>query len=90
MRPPPVPLLLTIAGAVIYQISSKSVPRAAQPLVTIVAAYLTAIGLCCLATWKWPVGGSFSEALRQLNWAVAGVGVGAAFCLLGLVLISRD
>src|SRR4051794_19856132 len=49
------PILLTVTGAVIYQISSKSVPRAVHPLVAIIAAYFTAILLCVLATWKWPV-----------------------------------
>jgi drug/metabolite transporter (DMT)-like permease len=90
MRQPLAPLLLTIVGAVVYQISSKSVPRAAHPLVAIVAAYLVAIAVCLLATWKWPVVGPFSDALRQLNWSVAGVGVGAALIEVGFLLAFRS
>jgi drug/metabolite transporter (DMT)-like permease len=90
MRAPLIPLLLTVTGAVIYQISSKSVPRAAHPLVAIIAAYFTAIALCLLATWKWPMTGSLSGTVRQLNWAVAGVGVGAALIEVGFLLVYRS
>jgi multidrug transporter EmrE-like cation transporter len=46
--------------------------------------------LCLLATWKWPVGGSLSASLRQLNWAVAGIGVGAALIEVGFLLVYRS
>src|SRR5262245_47926409 len=49
MRASLVPLLVTVTGVVVYQISSKSVPREVHPLVAIIGAYLTAIGLCLLA-----------------------------------------
>ena len=83
------PMLLTISGLVVYQISSKSVPRAVHPLVAIVGAYLTAIALCLLAMWKWPVEGTFSNSVRQFNWAVAGVGAGAALIEVGFLLSYR-
>jgi uncharacterized membrane protein len=83
-------MLLTVAGAVVYQISSKSVPRAAHPLVAIVAAYVVAMALCMLAMWKWPIAGSISDALRSLDWSVAGVGAGAALIEVGFLLAFRS
>jgi uncharacterized membrane protein len=87
MRPSLLPLLLTAGGAVVYQISSKSVPRAIHPLVAIMSAYVVAIAVCLMATWKWPLGGSLS--LRQLHWSVAGIGVGAALIEVGFLLSYR-
>jgi drug/metabolite transporter (DMT)-like permease len=89
MRAPLFPLLITVAGAVVYQISSKSIPREVHPMVAIIAAYLTAISLCVLAAWKWPVDASFSGSLQKLNWAVAGVGLGAALIEVGFLLVYR-
>jgi drug/metabolite transporter (DMT)-like permease len=89
MRPSFVPLLLTVAGLVVYQISSKSVPRAAHPLVAIAAAYAIAMALCFLAMWKWPVQSSLLHSVRQLDWSVAGVGVGAALIEIGFLLAYR-
>ena len=85
-----VPLLLTISGLVVYQISSKSVPRAAHPLVAIIAAYVIATAICLLAIFRWPVGGSISDSVRQLNWSVAGVGLGAALIEVGFLLAYRS
>jgi uncharacterized membrane protein len=85
----PLPVLLTVAGAVLYQISSKSVPRALHPLLAIIGAYLTAIAVCLLAAWKWPISGSLSASVRQFHWSVAGIGVGAALIELGFLLAYR-
>jgi len=90
MRHSLAPLLLTVAGAVVYQISSKSVPRAAHPLVAIVVAYVVAMALCLLAMWKWPIAGSIADALRPLDWSVAGVGAGAALIEVGFLLAFRS
>lgn len=89
MRESVLPMLLTIGGAVLYQISSKSVPRAVHPLAAILAAYVTAIVLCLVATWKWPVAGSFADTVRSFNWGVAGIGVGAALIEVGFLLAYR-
>jgi uncharacterized membrane protein len=89
MRESVFPMMLTVGGAVLYQVSSKSVPRTVHPLVAIIAAYLTAIVLCLCATWKWPVTGAVSESLRQFNWGVAGIGLGAALIEVGFLLAYR-
>jgi drug/metabolite transporter (DMT)-like permease len=86
----PLPVLLTIAGAVMYQISSKTIPRAIHPLIAIVGAYVIAIAVCLVAMWRWPVGASISESVRQFNWSVAGIGVGAALIEVGFLLSYRS
>src|SRR6185295_6981523 len=85
-----VPVVLTVAGVVLYQIASKTVPRSVHPLVAIVGAYVVAIGVCVLAAWRWPAGASVSDSVRQFNWSVAGVGVGAALIEIGFLLSYRS
>src|SRR5690348_16817878 len=89
MRQPLVPMFLTIAGAVVYQISSKSVPRGLHPLVAIIAAYVVAIAICLVAMWRWPLTGSLSACARELDWSVAGIGAGAALIEVGFLLSYR-
>jgi uncharacterized membrane protein len=81
-------VLLTIAGAVAYQISSKTVPRGIHPLVAIIGAYVAAIAICLLAMWKWPA--PVSDSVRQFDWSVAGVGFGAALIEIGFLLSYRS
>jgi uncharacterized membrane protein len=48
---------------------------------------VVAVAVCSISIWKWPLGGSFS--LRNLNWSVAGIGLGAALIEVGFLLSYR-
>ena len=83
------PIALTITGAVMYHVSSKSVPRGIHPLAAIVGAYLGAIVVALLLTAVWPGAESFRGSFRQINWAVLGVGLGALLIEAGFILAYR-
>jgi uncharacterized membrane protein len=84
------PILLTISGAVLYHFSSKSVPRGIHPMTAIIVAYVTAILACLVAAWRWPANDSLASSLRQVNWAVGGIGLGAALIEVGFLLAYRS
>ena len=83
----PVPLLLALAGAVVYHLSQKAVPGAASPFVVIGAAYAVGLAVCVgvvLASGA-PVGATLREAWRP----ALGVGLGALTIEAGFLLAYR-
>jgi drug/metabolite transporter (DMT)-like permease len=89
MKGPLLPLGITLAGAVVYHVSSKSVPRGVHPVLAISAAYLTALGACAiLLAISRP--GAPASSLREMNWAVAGLGLGAFLIEVGFLWAYRS
>jgi hypothetical protein len=83
------PIALTLTGAVLYHVSSKSVPRGIHPLAAIIGAYMGAILLALVLAWRWPAPEPFGASFRQANWAVLGVGLGALLIEVGFILAYR-
>lgn len=90
MRGAWLPITLTVAGAVLYHVSSKSTPKAAHPLAAIVGAYAVGIAACLLVGFLWPsTERAPFAALRGLGWSVAGLGLGAAMIEVGFLVAYR-
>lgn len=83
------PLALAVFGNLLYHLSQKSVPKAANPIYVITIAYLVGIVLCLLYSFIYPSEKSFVETLRESNWAVFAIGAGAAVIELGFLLAYR-
>jgi hypothetical protein len=83
------PIALTITGAVLYHVSSKSVPRGIHPLGAIIGAYVGAILAAFVLAWRWSTPEPFAASFRQANWAVLGVGLGALLIEVGFILAYR-
>lgn len=83
------PLALAVGGNLLYHLSQKSMPKAANPIYVITIAYLVGIVLCVLCSFVYPSEKSFMETWRESNWAVFGVGVGAVVIELGFLLAYR-
>jgi uncharacterized membrane protein len=83
------PLLLTIGGNIVYHISQKSVPKTANPLVTMIIAYGVAIAVCAICSVFYPADRSVLNAIRGANWAVYAIGVGVAAVEVGFLLSYR-
>jgi uncharacterized membrane protein len=83
------PLVLTIGGNVLYHVSQKSVPKTANPLLTMMLAYAVGIGVCALCTIFYPAEKSFLSSIREANWTVATIGIGATAVELGYLLAYR-
>lgn len=84
------PLLTAISGGVLYHFSSKSVPATFNPVLAIITAYLIAIVVCLLGLSVFPLRGSLTDAAREINWAICGIGVGAALIEIGFLLAYRS
>jgi uncharacterized membrane protein YdcZ (DUF606 family) len=83
------PLALAVGGNLLYHLSQKSLPRAANPVYMITIAYLVGIVLCLLYSLIYPNEKSFVETLRESNWAVFAMGAGAAIIEFGFLLAYR-
>jgi uncharacterized membrane protein YdcZ (DUF606 family) len=83
------PLLLTIGGSILYHISQKSIPKTTNPLITMTLAYGVGILVFALCTVFYPDKRAYMISVRESNWAVFAVGVGAAAIEVGFLLAYR-
>jgi uncharacterized membrane protein len=83
------PLALTVGGMLVYHLSQKSVPKEMNPYLAIVIAYGCGIVLCIVSALIYPGRGKFFESARDTNWAVIGLGAGAAAIEIGFLLAYR-
>src|SRR6266404_2584331 len=82
------PMLMAIVGGVIYHLSSKSFPKALNPLIGIILAYITGIVVCfgaLIVTERL----SWTNSFREINLPVIGLGLGAATVEIGFILAYR-
>lgn len=84
-----IPMLLTIGGSILYHIAQKSLPRTTNPLITMMLAYVVGILLFVVCMVFYQDQRSFLYSVRESNWAVVVVGVGAASIEIGFLLAYR-
>jgi multidrug transporter EmrE-like cation transporter len=83
------PLLLVVAGSVVYHVAAKSIPKAFDPVASLVGLYATALlgGILVYAAAR--------PASSPLAWSrlwhptIAGVGIGALMIEMGFLLAYR-
>jgi drug/metabolite transporter (DMT)-like permease len=83
------PLLLIVAGSVMYHVSAKSIPAAYDPIAALIGLYATAlagavIAYAALRAWKTPSG-----VPRIWHPTIAMVGLGALLIEMGFLLAYR-
>lgn len=83
------PILLAISGGVLYHVSQKNIPPTVHPFAAVIIAYATGIVLCAVGLQFDPDGRPFLPSLKEANWAVIGVGVGALAIEVGFLLAYR-
>ncbi|POZ63485.1 EamA family transporter [Chromobacterium alticapitis] len=79
-------MLLTVAGAVVYHLAIKQVPREANPFFALAVSYGVAMALCLFGLW-WLPGGQ--RGLTALNWSSLGVALGIVGIEVGFLLAYR-
>ena len=87
MTASPLPLLVALAGAVVYHLSQKAVPGDAAPFVVIGLAY--AVGLATCAAIVVASGAPVAETLRSAWRPAVGVGLGVLAIEAGFLLAYR-
>jgi uncharacterized membrane protein len=83
------PLVLTVTGDALYPISQKSIPSAVNPFFALTLAYLADIVVCAGCWLFLPTQESSLSSVREANWVVFGVGLGAVAIELGYLLAYR-
>jgi uncharacterized membrane protein len=82
-------IILIVVSNVIYQVSQKSVPHGAHPLMATIVAYLAALALCFVMLPFMPLQESIGASLQRLNWASYALGVSIVGVELGFLLAYR-
>ena len=83
------PFALTVGGMLFYHISQKSIPRDMNPFLVTILAYGVGIVFCVVCALAYPSRRTFTESLKETNWAVIVLGVAAASIELGFLLAYR-
>ena len=89
MKPAYLALLLTVVSNLLYHVAQKSVPRGANPLLSVAVNYVVALALTLLLIPFFPSGQPLVAGLRQLNWASWAVGVAIVGVEFGFLLAYR-
>ena len=81
---------LAILSNLLYNVSQKLMPSAANPAVVLAVAYLIGLGLSVTVLWIFfPLQTSLGQAVRQLNWTTLTLGVAVVGIELGFLLGYR-
>ena len=81
---------LAILSNLLYNVSQKLTPSAANPAVVLAVTYLIGLGLSVTVLWIFfPLRTSLGQAVRQLNWTTLTLGVAVVGAELGFLLGYR-
>ena len=83
------PIVMIIFGGVLYHISQKSVPKTVNPFAAIMFAYAIGAALCVIGLAFDRGGATLLDSVRNSNWAVVALGVGALIIEVGFLLAYR-
>src|SRR5881296_2611738 len=83
------PFAITVGGMLLYHLSQKSIPKEMNPFHATAIAYLMGIVVCGILGLTYATNRSFVSSLKISNWAVLGMGVGAAAIEVGFMVGYR-
>jgi drug/metabolite transporter (DMT)-like permease len=83
-------IALAVGGNLLYHISQKSIPKAANPLITVMIAYMIAIVGCVIGLALFPSEKSWIDSVKESNWSVFTLGLGVAAVEIGFLLAYRS
>ncbi len=83
------PFAITVGGMLLYHLSQKSIPPQMNPFHATAFAYVMGIILCVVLGFTYSSNRSFVTSLKVSNWAVLGMGLGAAAIEVGFMLAYR-
>jgi drug/metabolite transporter (DMT)-like permease len=83
------PLLLAIAGSLVYHTAAKSIPRSVDPSAALIGVYATALAGSVLTYVLLKSGPAALQLSRFWHPTIAAVGLGALMIELGFLLAYR-
>ena len=84
------PFALTVVGMLVYHVAQKNIPVALNPFHATIMAYVAGVLLCALFGITYVGNRSILVSLKDSNWAVWGMGIGAAAIEVGFMLAYRS
>ena len=84
------PFALTVGGILVYHVSQKNIPAEINPLHATMLAYVAGILVCAAFGIAYAGNRSLVASLKGSNWAVWGMGFGAAAIEVGFMLAYRS
>jgi len=82
------PLMLVVAGSLVYHVAAKSVPRALDPVASVIGVYAAAL-IGSVAVFAVARPGSMPGLTPMWHPAIAAVGLGALMIELGFLVTYR-
>lgn len=82
-------LALIASTGVLYQIFQKTTPSSANPVVSLIISYLTAIIILLFLLPVFPLRGGFVSEIKKLNWSSILLGITLVGIELGYLLAYR-
>ena len=82
------PLMLVVAGSLVYHVAAKSVPRALDPVASVIGVYAAAL-IASIAVYAVARPGSMPGLSPLWHPAIAAVGLGALMIELGFLVTYR-
>ena len=83
------PLLLAVAGTLVYHLAAKSIPKSVEPSAALIGLYATALAASILAYAILKPGATALRVDAYWHPTVAAVGLGALMIELGFLLAYR-
>jgi uncharacterized membrane protein len=83
------PIALTVGGMLLYHLAQKSIPGEMNPFHATIVAYVCGIVVCAISAFSYSGNKSVIVSLKDSNWAVYAMGVGAAAIEVGFMLAYR-
>jgi drug/metabolite transporter (DMT)-like permease len=80
--------MLVVAGSLVYHVAAKSVPRALDPVASVIGVYAAAL-VASIAVYAAVRPGSMPGLARLWHPAIAAVGLGALMIELGFLVTYR-
>ena len=84
------PFAMTVGGMLLYHVSQKSIPKEINPFHATAIAYLLGTVVCVIVGLTYSADRSFVSSLKLSNWAVFGMGIGAAVIEVGFMVAYRN
>lgn len=82
-------ILIAICSTMLYHITIKFTPADVNPALSLIVTYLTAILLCVILFFFFPLKTGFVDGLKKLNWASFGLAFALVGLEVGFILIYR-
>ncbi len=84
------PMALVVAANILYNISSKSLPKDCSPFVALIVTYITAAFLSFVGFFVFETQKNIVTAFQKVNWTGIALGVSMVGLEIGFIFLYRS